>query len=347
MKTKFYQLGLTALVGLSMQAQVTLTQSNHAPVPGDVNLRRECDSIGNVKSVFEIAGNGVTWNFSGLLASNSNTFSSIYVNPSTLPGASIYVSAGSNVALNDSGGFYKSSSTKLEYLGDMRPGPEIFDITPNPGIMMQYPFSYGSSFTDNANGTMSTPSATFNITATISVSANGQGTLILPSNPNVVYNNVLKVKTNIFMLIQGTGTLSSVTGTNSMTQYEYYVNGQKFPVLWAQYSKLQIPAFGVNQNEFSMDHNISFFLGLKNLNYSQDGLILYPNPSQQKINLNFKDMDNYSISIYSIFGQLYYQGEGKNQVEINCSEWPNGVYILETHNINHPEKKYISKIIKN
>lgn len=114
------------------QAQVTLTQSNHAPVPGDMDNRKQIDTTANIRSILGITGSGVTWDFTGTMYSNGGSFTDYYVNPSSLPGTGTYTNAGATVALSDSGGFYKAGSTKLEYLGDIGSSGEISDFTPNP-----------------------------------------------------------------------------------------------------------------------------------------------------------------------------------------------------------------------
>ncbi|GIV27975.1 MAG: hypothetical protein KatS3mg027_1789 [Bacteroidia bacterium] len=203
MKTNIYLSTLAIFSAFSIEAQVTLTQSNHAPVIGDNNPPPTGRTLFNsIIPTLNITGNGVTWDFTNKLASNTNTLVNVFVDPTTLAGSSIYIAAGCNVALQDSD-FYKSSSTKLEYLGDISPDGEIFDLTPNPVTFMQYPFSYGSSFTDVTSGTMTFPGGSFNLTGTINVVADGQGTLILPSNPTIVHNNVLRVKSTSTLLIQG------------------------------------------------------------------------------------------------------------------------------------------------
>ncbi len=296
MKKQILIISASVIYALPIKAQVTLTQSNHAPVVGDINNTKEFDTTGNILTTLTLQGNGVTWDFTGLMYSNGNYFSDVYVNPSSLPGTSTFTNAGANIALPDSE-FFKSSSTALEYLGNMSPSGEVFDITTNPGKKMSYPFSYGSSYTDNTSGTMSSSSfPPFNITGTITVTGNGQGTLILPSNPNIIYNNVLKVYSKVNLLIQGTGTLSSVTGTQTIEMYDFYVSGQKFPVLSVQYEKLQIPAMGINSMDIIRDHNGSFTLGIQN-NMAINYLSVYPNPVKDILQIEGINNKNVVIKI--------------------------------------------------
>ncbi|GIV27976.1 MAG: hypothetical protein KatS3mg027_1790 [Bacteroidia bacterium] len=85
-----------------------------------------------------------------------------------------------------------------------------------------------------------------------------------------------------------------------MTEYEYYISGQKFPVLWIQYEKLNIPALNVNDFEVEIDHPINYVLGVNNSFISNNtNALLYPNPTQNSINIELNDQETYTLSILS------------------------------------------------
>lgn len=342
MKKQIYTI-IGGLISSSvLYAQITLTQANHSPMPGDVNNLKEYDTTASIRNILDIIGNGVTWNFSNTLFSNGNSWTDTYVNPSTLPGATPYTSAGANVALSDSGGFYKSSNTKLEYLGDISSSGEVFDFTSNPGDLMRYPFSYGTNYTDVGSGSMNAPGfPPFIINATITVDADGQGTLILPSNPNVVYNNVLKVHSYVYMLIQGTGTLSAVTGTQTIDMFDFYVSGQKFPVFFAHYQRTVIPAFGTNDFNFDAGHIATITLNIKENSITT--FEIYPNPSKDVLYLNNLDKNTTSakIQIINVLGEIVKTIELNNTDYINISDLNTGLYWLQITTNNE-----LSKFVK-
>jgi hypothetical protein len=322
----------TLVAGIfTCQAQVTLTQSNHAPVPGDMNPVKQIDTTANIRSILRITGNGVTWDFTGTMYSNGGSFTDYYVNPASLPGTSTYTNAGATVALSDSGGFYRVSATKTEYLGDIGSSGEITDFTSNPPDLMHYPFSYGSNYTEVGNGTMTVPNMPpFTLNGTITVSADGQGTLILPSNPNIVYNNALKIHMSVTLHIQGTGSLSTVTGTQTIEDFDYYVSSQKFPVFKVHYEKLSIPAFGVNNFKFEGEHISSITLGVNTL--SENKTTIYPNPVKDIIYLTNNDILSINkITISDILGKnimtfdLY---KDKKNIEIPINNLNKGIYFI-------------------
>ncbi|GAB4447190.1 MAG: hypothetical protein OHK0036_01170 [Bacteroidia bacterium] len=342
MKKQIYTILASVASCAIINAQVTLTQANHAPVIGDVNNVKEIDTTANIQSILNISGNGVTWDFTGTMYSNGYSWTDTYVNPSTLPGSTPFISAGANVALSDSGGFYKSSTTKLEYLGDISSSGEVFDFTSNPGDLMRYPFSYGTNYTDVGSGSMNAPGfPPFIINATITVDADGQGTLILPSNPNVVYNNVLKVHSYVYMLIQGTGTLSAVTGTQTIDMFDFYVSGQKFPIFSANYQKLQIPAMSVNDFQFIGAHTGAIVLAVNTNEAAYFNV--YPNPSKDVLYLKNLDKNTSSakIQIFNVLGEIVKTIELNNTDYINVSDLNTGVYWLQITTENK-----LSKFVK-
>lgn len=200
---------------------------------------------------------------------------------------------------------------------------------------MHYPFSYGNSYADVANGTMNVPSMpTFNQTGTISVNANGQGNLILPSNPNIVYNNVLKIHTSATLHIQGTGSLSAVTGTQTIENFDFYVSGQKFPVFSAHYQKLSIPAFGINDFKFEGNHIASITLGINpSLSLNQNKFDIYPNPVKDILYMTSNEKDKVNkIIITDLTGKTMITIDSYNNeknIAIPVHNLNKGIYFIK------------------
>jgi hypothetical protein len=336
--------GMTTIIPL--KSQVILTQSNHAPVPGDIEIIKEFDTTANIVNVLNVSGNNVLYDFSQKIIHGNNTFTNTYVTPSVLPGSSSYISMGANVALSDSGGFYKSSAGSLEYCGHMNASGEKMEFLFDKPIMMNYPFSYNSFFSDFAQGTMNAPIAPpFNLTATISCSGMGQGTLQLPGNAPI--NNILVVKRNIFMLIQGTGSLSAVTGTQTIIQYEFYKIGSKFPIMRVQYNKLVVPAFNVNDFDVQTEYDGSIILNTNKETYTMKSFNVFPQPAKEFIRLSGIEFIESPVGfkIFDINGKLITNGVVfKEDEPINVSDLSNGLYILEVSTLNATYRK---KIVKN
>ncbi|GIV27882.1 MAG: hypothetical protein KatS3mg027_1696 [Bacteroidia bacterium] len=345
MKTHIYFLTTLVASSLLLKSQ-TLTQSSHAPIPGDVDSRKGADTTGSLPN--STSGNAVTWNLTGTKAINTNTATYTYswVNPATLPGTSIFVSAGSNVARSDKYVFLKSSSTKLEHLGYMLPDGS-YGFFSNTMEIMHYPFTYGSSYTDNFSGYnyYAAFNGTMSVNGSITSTADGQGTLILPTNPSPTSFSVLRVKVQMSWTVTGTGTLSAFNSTLTSTNYHFYKNGSKFPIL--VYGYLTNTNFSGTQKQFNMEHDASLVLNVNQLNENNTPYVLvFPNPTTKGITIQSNLSDSYQIEVFNINGQQVFKDKLNSQEYfIDTQFWSNGVYIIQfSDEKNH--KTFSSKFIK-
>ncbi len=95
-------------------------------------------------------------------------------------------------------------------------------------------------------------------------------------------------------------------------------------------------------------HNCSdLFSSVNELSKAKSEVIVFPNPANNIINIylkQFKNLQNKSISIYNIQGQLLLQQEIKQQLtEINISNYTKGIYIVKIINDNNTS---VTKFIK-
>ncbi len=131
-------------------------------------------------------------------------------------------------------------------------------------------------------------------------------------------------------------------------EYDYYVSGQKFPVLWIQYQKLNIPALSVSDFNVEIEHPINYVLGINQLPMSNNNpVLLYPNPTQHILNIQMNDNDKYTLNIYSIDGKLMYSTSVQDKTTVQCKEWENGIYLINLINSTIPEKNKSLKFLKN
>lgn len=313
-----------------VNAQITLTQSNNAPVPGDIVLMNNLDSSATLD---KSSGAGITWDYTGSVMAPTNSYTAVstYTTPSSIPGASIFTSAGSNVALADSGGFYKSTSTSLEMLGFIDNDGSVFFLS-NSGKVMQYPFSYGNSYTDNATGTYTVTSmGVFNISGDLSATADAWGTVILPSSPNLVFNNVLRVKETRTLYIAGTGTLSMITGTTITTEYMYFKTGTKNEFFKITYEHINIPMFGPPSMDYYIEYDATLVLNAQAfLDNKLPVIFLYPNPTKDVLNIQMSKIDYTKIQIIDIQGKMVKEFIINNQdvQSIDIQDLRSGEYIL-------------------
>ncbi len=321
---------------LIMQAQITLTQAANSPIPGDINVRKPADTTNALPN--SITGNPITWNFTGL-QSDTTSFTETWVNPSTLPGTFLFTSLGANVVKSDSTTFMKSSSTKLEYMGDMFANGAVQQFT-NTIEVMRFPFSYANSYTDNFSGYSNSPNGNINITGSLTVTADGEGTLILPTDPTPTNYAALRVKTNMSMNIAGTGTLSFLTGTITVRQYQFFTSGRKSPILNYSYNIADIPLVGINNDTtFSMDHDASIILNVNTISNNTPYLFIFPNPTSKYLNIQTNTLNTYKIQVMNMNGQIIYEDELNHSEQfINTEFWSNGTYIIQLINEKNNQK---------
>jgi len=64
-----------------------------------------------------------------------------------------------------------------------------------------------------------------------------------------------------------------------------------------------------------------------------NNISVYPNPATEKMTIDCSDMQNLSLFIYNIFGELLLQRElTKNKNEFDISAFSNGVYVIKVSN---------------
>jgi len=307
----------------------TLTYSTNAPTPGDIHTIKGADTINLLPNT--TAGSGVSWDLTNSIITNTRVVTNNWVNPSALPGGLLFVGMGSNVCLSDSSMFLKSSSAKLEYLGNLGSDGSVTQFT-NSVEVMQFPFTFGNSYTDNFSGKIISPMmGTINLTGTINVVADGQGTLILPTNPTPTSFSVLRVKSITKMLIAGTGTLSMLTGTINSVNYQFFKTGNKFSILEYTYTDVKIPLISINQKGFDMSYDASLTINVPELSNNTPFLFVFPNPSQHLLNIQTNQNNpNYILEVFSINGQSIFKDKLNTKMyNINIEQWSKGVYIIQ------------------
>ena len=103
-----------------------------------------------------------------------------------------------------------------------------------------------------------------------------------------------------------------------------------------------------NYYNTNLVHNCSdLFSSVNELRKTKSELIVFPNPAKDVLNIylkQFKNLQNNSIFIYNIQGQLLLQqGIKQQQTEINISGYDKGIYIVKVINNDNP---VVSKFIK-
>jgi hypothetical protein len=312
---------IIALLGTSLlsQAQLTLTKAVNEPVVGDIENLKFYDTVG----VFpKNTGTGQLWNFSNMV-SNTFTETTTYTTVASTPSPALFSNA--NLAINKGGSnwdFMKSNSSTLEYAGLILGSNDYVNFS-NTGIAYSWPISYSSINTDTFTAIETTGTNTINWAGTISYTAAGSGTVILPGGST--FNNCLMLKTIINITMAG----STSTTQLVMINYDYYSAGLKFPVVHSQYQTSNTGTVVSKQTDFSIS-STALTVGIAENKLSVTNLVAFPNPSDTELNLLLPNsIENFSVVLSDLNGKKII--EKTNAKTINVSNIEKGIYILSVN----------------
>jgi len=308
---KFY-ISLSAFIlcaGIS-NAQLTLTKATNEPVIGDVEYTKSFDST---TAIPKNTGAGQVWNFT---SANPGTYSETisYVAVNSTPQGSLFPNA--TIAVTRGGSEYeymKSSVTDYEYLGSTNTSTEVMSFT-NTALFYSWPISMGSTFTDLFSGPLTNGTVTSTMNGTISLTATGTGTVMLPGGN--IQNNCLQLKRVIIASI-----VSGTTNSNfSETDYIYYSNAIKSPIISISYS------YKGNSPDVNIMVNTSLLpVGLNEQLSENNNVIVYPNPCSEII--TFGGIKSAELNIFSLAGKKIISAYDTNTVNVLSLEA--GIYFLE------------------
>lgn len=314
----------------NLNAQLTLTKAINEPVIGDMDKRIVYDSTSNVP---KNSGTGQVWNFTSMMAT-SGSYTTAYISLSSAPNASLFPAA--TIASYELGSnnyeFNRSSGSVFEYLGhsDLS-GPEVM-VFSNYGTLRSWPISYSSSSVDAWAALQTNSSGTMSMAGTVTVSATGSGTVILP-NGNV-HNNCLQVVESITMTITS-GTM--VLGGNIKNTF-YYSSTSKFPVFEIYYE-----SFPASPLKFGASANSDALLAGVNENSFLNGKIsIYPNPAKDELFISLSGTETpITIQVMDMSGRDVISKEFTNSIKVESLE--QGLYILK---LNYKDKVIYNRFVK-
>ncbi len=306
-------LSLAAVLALGfaqlLNAQTVLTEASHGLLTGYRNSMRvtRCDAPGE-------GGDGVVFNFSQL--PDLGPFQGEDLDPALAQTPTQFMMANSVLQENTLQAFLSTSSRELLVLG-LRTGEGDYQMVRNyhePVVKMRYPFAYGNHYSLQTTGTDSYQGGySVDLYYNYSVTADGQGTLLLPGT---TLRQVLRVTTeqNVrYANMQGAG--------YTVVTYRWYVQSHRFPVLVLIYSKqadgtlrfLQGAYNPVEQPVLDDEQirevapisvaDIQAKLAKSNPLLSSS---VYPNPftSQLTVAYSLKESADVTIGLYTLGGQL-------------------------------------------
>lgn len=278
-------------------AQMTLTSSNN-PVAGDIDGYAICDtnniSQGN-------SGANQTWSFLSLIRQDSTAVN--FVTASSTPYSAQFPS--SNLAsTNDNLNYNFMTTSSSNMLINGYGGPDQLISYSDPQLYLQYPFTFGSSFSDNFSANYVLSGSSVFRTGTTNVSGDAWGTINLPVGS---FSNSLRVKYIISTKDSANIGIPVITLTNT-TSYVWFVPGRKFPVFEIVYTTISINGTQFGNNK-TVNYNDGSTIGISNISTEiPDGYSLsqnYPNPFNPTTNLEFsiKNLEFVSLKVFNTLGK--------------------------------------------
>lgn len=324
MRTLLVYLALASTLCLKAQFVITATTN---PVAGDVDASIGTNTAG---LTIPVSGTNILWNYSSLLLNPTAPNSATYVAISSVPNNSLF--PGSTIGLSYSSGYYgvyKINSSTNDFLGSAWTSSSNCNVLSNSQTYLQIPFAYGNSYFD----TYGTNYPNSIISGTVTVTADGTGTLVLPS---YTITPVLKISQQYYEVQQTT----TPTNTNiSTTNVDAFYSGQsKFPLLTIYTTtNVQYPANTTN-TYIGAKINTSFALGvgIKKFNI-ENSLTLFPNPVNAKhVSINFNAKNNSAnISLINTLGLVVKENNynnlpsGENKINFDLKDISTGIYYLQ------------------
>ncbi|MBI1836641.1 MAG: T9SS type A sorting domain-containing protein [Flavobacteriia bacterium] len=313
----------------------TLTQLNE-PTVGQNASMYVCDSF--VTNLDNITGTGVTWDYSQIGSYPGIMKLISVIDPASTPNASVFTTSTAALSIeNFITTYYNSTSNARSSQGFVFSEPTFGDViaeySSDNEIIVNYPFAYSNSLTDNFAGSLSftyngfpqNPSCTGNNAASI----DGQGTLLIGSTtvPNVIRYKIID---HTFATVQFVGDIEFIR-----TQYEYYdlANGS-MPIFTHTNAIIQ------NVGSTTPIVNMSLVLssiqptniaGIK-MN-SENIFSIYPNPSKGIFTINGAFNSNASITIVDQSGRtIATKSINDSSTTIDLSILEKGIYIAQIEN---------------
>ena len=334
-------------------AQVpTLTATNTAPVINDAFVTQLCDTAGVTQGT---PGTSITWNFASLIPSTTltpNKDTGTVATPSGKPGFSVLsllspAFAASTYATvtpsNTVTTYYQATPTAISQTGVYIDAGNNA-VYSDPMDQLRFPFTYSNTYSDTYAGglsytpTVGGPVITATETGTVTVTADGYGTLVLPGTPAVTYNGVLRVHSsqnfrdsaNLF------GTPS--VGTYDLESYTWYQPGYHSPLLTI--STATGPGVNTKTVSYALKQ-IANHEAVSNLSGINASVNVYPNPASDYVYISYYNSTNKQVktSLYDILGREVavvadLTSQGLTQATYNVSTLAKGQYIIRLQSDN-------------
>lgn len=303
-----------------------ITQNFNEPIIGDTDKNYRLDTSAYTTGLpISITGSNCVWNFANLLGTFPVVVDS-FITPSAAVNGTAYTAATYAQHRDVLYTFYKSSSSpsQTELLGAYSPSLSL--TFTNSAIIANYPINFGYSASDPVSGNFKANTQNGACVGNISISAPGQGTLILP-NSNVFQNVICLRSVEILTLSLGI----SPIGTFNQTIYNYYAPGIKFPVLNINYTTYQFIAGTPTITAYVYGHSDYFSVaGIRENQLDKSDYDIFPNPFHERLIVTSRSSYENEYVLYDIHGKCVLRAGSYESM--HTEELAAGVYILQIRN---------------
>ncbi len=299
-------------------SQPTLTSTGVSPIIGDSYNLSSTNYVSPGNS-----GANQTWDLSSLSTTSTATIS--VVNTSTTPQGNSFPNA--NLALsygNSMFQYVKTSPTALQNMG--LSNSTITMPYSNPEDLLRFPFTYNDTYSDTWATQFMSGGYMFYRSGTTTITADGYGTLITPAG---TYTNTLRI--SVLQTYQDSAYMGMpylISYTNQ--QYMWYREG-----LRGHIASLYSLTSSSSSNEGGTYVDIT--VGVDDLSSFNHSVSLSPNPTSDKIKIDFELNENklIDIQIFNTSGQLVKKvqtnplSKGLHSLTMDVDELSEGIYFAQ------------------
>lgn len=328
---KLYTLILTGLfLSNLIQGQgLVLTKAQYEPVLGDVSIRYGYDSVGVVP---KNTGLNQTWNFSNLIWSNGTANSTFTTIASAAPFNTCCSQA--NLA-EETGGtgnynFWQSTATSFVLWG-LKTSTIALTFT-NSAVVSVWPLSYTYTNTDIFSGTAKSGTLSGPANGTVTGTGLGTGTVILPAG--LTFTDCLQTRVSNVTACSFMGGL--ITATITSINYQYYHASQKFPLLNANYIRVNSNVSTFNSFNCDILVNGVLYVGINDYNLASN-YTMFPNPAKDKFTVQLSKVADKSLTLEIVNSvgqivktQVLNSEGGEINADVDISSLNSGIYFVRT-----------------
>lgn len=227
------------------------------------------------------------------------------------------------VAVSESKIYSRENSGQVAITGIINSQIEL-NFADNNAVVGTFPLNYGYSNVDDLEGTFTSGAVTGGVAGTISTSVDAYGTLNLSIDGGAITTyQVTRLKSvqNVTLSYSIFGNI----GTIDQTLYYYYINGgPNTPIFRTSHTVANVPLQGINNETFDQMERYNLPLGVVE-NSKIAGLILFPNPTQDQLNIDSMDSVIKEITISDMSGRIVIHKTG-NVATLSLGNLQNGIY---------------------